>query len=167
MSKETRLHRSAQPFIEYLGRYRHDRGALAGLRGGLSESRRPRTWPLLGGFSEHVIGRRAYEMVAALWAYAPELTAEEGNMGDTLRRMITSKDAIESMEARFRRLLTCTKEEIPERVAPMVRMAQGKGQRIAYARLLSDLLWWNEQVRIEWARSFWQAQATGHVEEVA
>ncbi len=167
MSKENPLQKSAKPFVDYLNRYRHDRGALASLRGGLSESRRPRTWPLLGGFSEHIIGERAFEVVAALWATAPELTAEDGNIGETLRSLITSKEATESMEARFRRLLACTKEEIPERVAPTVRMAQGKGRRIAYARLLSDLLWWNEQVRIEWARSFWQAQATGHVAEVA
>lgn len=167
MSKEKPLHASAEPFVEYLARFRHDRGALAHLRGGLSQSRRPRTWPLLGGFSEKAIGHPAFEVVAALWATAPELATEDGNMGVTMRRLITSKEAAESMEARFRRLLACTKDEIPKRVAPMVRMAQGKGQRIDYARLLSDLLWWNEHVQIEWARSFWQAQATVHVGEVA
>lgn len=158
MSKEKPFHQSAQAFITYLGRYRNDRGALAHLRGGLSERRRPRAWPLLAGFSEKAIGCPAYEVVAALWAYAPELAADDGNMGQTLQNLVTSKEATASMEIRFRRLLACTKEEIAERVAPMVRMAQGKGQRIAYARLLTDLLWWNERVRIEWARSFWRAQ---------
>ncbi len=167
MSNERTFHQSAPAFINYLGRYRNDRGALAHLRGGLSESRRPRAWPLLGGFSEQAIGTPAYEVVAALWAYAPELAADDGNMGQTLRHLITSKEATASMEIRFRRLLACTKEEIPERVAPMVRMAQGKEQRIAYVRLLSDLLWWNERVRIEWARSFWRVQEGAVIGEVA
>lgn len=167
MSNKQPQHDMAKPFIEYLGRYKNDRGALAHLRGGLSESRRPRTWPLLGAFSERVVGNRPFEVVAALWAYAPEIYGETGNLGETLRRLITSKDASQSMDIRFRRLLSCSKEEIAERVAPMVRMALGKGERIDYTRLLSDLLWWGESVQIAWARSYWRVHEPTELEEVS
>lgn len=167
MSNQQPYHDMAKPFIDYLGRFKNDRGALAHLRGGISESRRPRTWPLLGGFSEKVIGNRPFEVVAALWANAPELDSEHGNMGETLRRLVSSKEASASMDIRFRRLLSCTREEIVERVAPMVRMAQGKGERIDYSRILSDLLRWGEFVQIAWARSYWQVNAPAEIKEVS
>ncbi|MCO5044034.1 MAG: type I-E CRISPR-associated protein Cse2/CasB [Kiritimatiellae bacterium] len=154
----------AKPFVEYLDRYKNDRGALAQLRGGLSDNLRPRTWPLLGGFAGKSIGDRRFEIVAALWAYAPELDADESNLGETIRAM-TGNGGEGSMDIRFRRLLSCSDEEITERVVPLVRMAQSKGVRIGYARLLFDLLWWGEKVRIAWARSYWRAQTPDELEE--
>ncbi|MBW7907314.1 MAG: type I-E CRISPR-associated protein Cse2/CasB [Kiritimatiellae bacterium] len=165
MSKFPPSHALAKPFVEYLDRYKNDRGALAHLRGGLSDNLRPRTWPLLGGFSgKSIIGDRRFEIVAALWAYSPELDVDEVNLGETIRAM-TGKGGEGSMDIRFRRLLSCSHEEITERVVPLVRMAQAKDVRIGYARLLSDLLWWGENVRIAWARSYWRVQAPDELEE--
>ncbi|MFA4945604.1 MAG: type I-E CRISPR-associated protein Cse2/CasB [Lentisphaeria bacterium] len=141
--------------MAFLQQYRNDRGALANLRGALSESRLPRAWPLLGGFP-NAIGDRAYETVAALWAIDPEAdTLAAGNLGDTLRHLVKEHN---SFELRFKRLLTCDAAEIAERVGPVVRAALAKGQRVNYTRLLSDLLWWKyERVKIEWATAFWGA----------
>jgi CRISPR type I-E-associated protein CasB/Cse2 len=142
---------SATRFLDYLQRYKTDRGALAALRGGLSDARRPDSWPLLGGFSRDAIGNRAFEIVAALWAYEPG-SVGDGNLGATLAGLRSEHN---TFEARFKRLLACDKDEIAERVVPVVRAAQAKGKRVNYAQLLSDLLHWNDRARTDWAKSFW------------
>ena len=43
-----RLDERAVRFMAYLRQFRNDRGALANLRGALSDARRQRAWPLLG-----------------------------------------------------------------------------------------------------------------------
>ena len=146
-----RLHNNAAPFIAFLQRYRNDRGALANLRGALSDARRPNAWPLLAGFPV-AIGNSAYETVAALWACDPDLDCANGCLGDTLARL---KGEHNAFEGRFKRLLTCDKSEIAERVAPVIRAAQTKGIRVNYTQLLSDLLWWGDEVKVRWAKSFW------------
>ncbi|MBN2450793.1 MAG: type I-E CRISPR-associated protein Cse2/CasB [Lentisphaeria bacterium] len=144
----------AARFLVYLQRYREDRGALAALRGILSEARRPRAWPLLGGFPG-AIGHRAFETVAGLWAAAPETATEDDRtLGDVLRAFTSEHGSI---EGRFLRLLACDRDEIPEHIVPLVRVVQAKGARLNYTQLLSDLLWWNERVIIEWAKAFWEA----------
>lgn len=152
---------TAVSFLSYLERYRRDRGALASLRGALSETRRPNAWPLLAGFKQ-AIGNRPYETVAALWASDVDLAASSGNLGETLAAVMRENN---SFEGRFKRLLTCDREEIAERVAPLVNAAQRKGVRVNYAQLLSDLLCWGDEVKVRWAQAFWgggdAAQAGG------
>ena len=143
----------ATSFLAYLQRYRQDRGALAHLRGGLSESRRPNAWPLLGGFPG-AIGSLPFEVVAALWAGGVELSADGGNLGNTLARLMKDHH---SFEGRFKRLLSCDRDKIAAHVAPVVRAAQAKGLRVNYTQLLSDLLCWGDDVRVRWARAFWGA----------
>lgn len=140
-------------FFSYLQRYRHDRRALAKLRGAVSDARRPNAWPLLGGFPG-AIGCRAFETVAALWADDAELADDAGNLGNTMAKLKTDNN---SFEGRFKRLLTCDRDEIAERVAPLVRAAQAKGKRVSYTQLLSDLLCWGDEVKVRWAEAFWGA----------
>lgn len=148
------IHPQAIAFIEYLQRYKTDRGALANLRGALSEARRPNAWPLLGGFPG-AIGNPAFETVAGLWAEKPESDGGNQNLGASLAKL---KSEHNSFEGRFKRLLTCDESEICERVAPIVRAAQAKGMAVGYAQLLSDLLCWkNGKPRVEWAKAFWGA----------
>ena len=151
-----KLHQNAAPFLTYLQRYRHDRGALANLRGALSDARRPNAWPLLAAFKE-AIGNSAFETIAALWAFNPELNVPAGNLGDILAKL---KGENSSFEGRFKRLLTCDRGELAVRVAPVVRAAQAKGLRVNYTQLLSDLLWWGEEVKVRWAKSFWEVSET-------
>jgi len=147
------FHDRAVSFMAFLKRYENDRGALANLRGALSDARRQRAWPLLGGFPG-AIGDSAFEMVAALWAGDPKSNvADAGNLGATLRRLAGD---LSTFEGRFKRLLTCdTREEVAVHVASVVRAAQAKGVKLDYTRLLSDLLWWGERVKVEWAQAFW------------
>jgi CRISPR type I-E-associated protein CasB/Cse2 len=149
----------AKGFMEYLRRYTKDRGARAHLRGGLSPARRPNAWPLLGRFPG-AIGNPAFEVVAGLWAAEPELDRNGGNLGDAAAKIRANHS---SFEGRFSRLLACDRAELPARVAPVVRAAQARGIPIDYARLLSDLLRWNESVRTEWATSFWSVEEPDEV----
>jgi CRISPR system Cascade subunit CasB len=159
--KTPKIHSQAVAFMQYLQRYKDDRGALANLRGALSDARRPNAWPLLAGFNG-AIGNAAFETAAALWAYDPELNTATGNLGKTASTLGGENN---SFEGRFKRLLSCDKDEIAERVVPIVRAAQAKGVSVNYTQLLSDLLWWNEQVRIEWAKSFWGSAELAAKEE--
>jgi CRISPR type I-E-associated protein CasB/Cse2 len=154
----------AVSFLSYLQRYRHDRGAMANLRGALSEARRPKAWPLLGGFAP-AIGNPVYETVAALWAITERRETEAGCLADTCRALAGTYDAKtgkfehDSFQSRFKRLLTCDRDEIAAHIGPVVRAAQAKGMHINYAQLLSDLLCWGrgDEVRVRWAKSFWGA----------
>ena len=83
-----------------------------------------------------------------------------GCLGDTLARLKTDNN---SFEGRFKRLLTCDRDEIAVRVAPIVRAAQAKGMSVNYTQLLSDLLWWGDIVKVEWAKAFWGAPADEEV----
>lgn len=157
-----KLHNNAAPFIAFLQRYRDDRGALANLRGALSDARKPNAWPLLAGFPT-AIGKAAYETVAALWAITDRHERADGSFADTCRDLAGKYDAKngkfehDSFQSRFKRLLTCDHDEIAERVAPVIRAAQTKGLRVNYIQLLSDLLLWGDEVKVRWAKAFWGA----------
>lgn len=152
----------ATSFLSYLERYRNDRGALAGLRGGISESRRPRAWPLLGGFKD-AIGNVAFETVAALWAADERGDVRGGCLGSTCRTLAgkydgkTGKFEHDTFQSRFKRLLSCDPDEIAARIVPIVLAAHAKEVPVDYARLLSDLVHWNDKVQTEWAKAFWGA----------
>lgn len=141
----------ATRFIGYLQQYRDNRGALADLRAAFSDGRRHRAWPLLGPYRD-AVGDKRHELVAALWAADPEGHAADRNMGATLRSLASENN---SFEGRFKRILTATRDEVPELVAPLVRAAQAKGGAVHYARLLSDLICWGDWVKAEWAKAFW------------
>ena len=141
----------AVSFLSYLQRYRKDRGAMANLRGALSDARRPNAWPLLAGFPD-AIGSPAFETVAALWASGADLSADGGNLGDTMAALMKGNN---SFEGRFKRLLTCDRDEIAAHVASAVRAGQAKGLGVNYTQLLSDVLCWGDDVKVRWARSFW------------
>src|SRR3972149_4752044 len=127
----------AVSFLAYLQRRcRDDRGALASLRGALSEARRPHAWPLLAGFN-HAIGHPAYETVADLGA-SSERQTQTGCLADTCRVLAgtydgkTGRFAHDSFQSRFKRMLTCDRSEIADHIAPVVRAAQAKDVPVNY-----------------------------------
>jgi CRISPR system Cascade subunit CasB len=97
------------------------------------------------------------ETIAGLYGYHP-VEAEGGNLGQTCRRL---KQENESFEARFLRLLGCGREEICERVRPVVLAARAKGIAVNYEQLYLDLVYWGGRVRERWAMEYW---AAGRVE---
>jgi CRISPR system Cascade subunit CasB len=142
---------AAGRLLTYLRQLKNDRGAMADLRCALSSARLPRAWPLLARVGG--IGDPRVETVAGLFAWHPEET-HQGNFGTTCR-LLAAKNT--SFEARFQRLLACDREEICERVRPVILAAKAKRIPINYDVLFADLCYWGDKVKARWAREYWGA----------
>jgi CRISPR system Cascade subunit CasB len=126
---------------------------MADLRCALSPAKRPRAWPLLGRVGG--IGNPRIETVAGLFAYHPEPT-DTGNLGTTCLRL---KKQNQSFDARFQRLLACDRDEICERLRPVILAAKAKGIPVNYQQLFTDLWYWSSRIKEQWAREYWEAGA--------
>jgi CRISPR type I-E-associated protein CasB/Cse2 len=93
------------------------------------------------------------EAVAGLFAYHSDET-QAGNLGTTCRHLATENN---SFDGRFRRLLSCDREEICERLRPVILAAKAKGIPINYEELYADLCYWGDNVKARWAREYWGA----------
>ena len=144
---------TAADVLTYLRRLRNDRGAMADLRCALTPARRARAWPLLARIGG--IDRPIYETVAGLFAYHPDETSR-GNIGTTCHRLAGENT---SFDGRFRRLLSCERDELCERLRPVVLAARAKGIPVNYEELFADLFYWGDQVKARWAREYWGAPA--------
>ncbi len=147
--------------LAYLRQLKNDRGAMADLRCALSATKLPRAWPLLARVGG--IGNPRIEAVAGLFAYHPD-EAHEGNLGTTCLRL---KGQSESFDARFRRLLACDRDEICERLRPVVLAARAKGIPVNYEELFADLCYWGDNVKARWAREYWGATEASESAAVA
>jgi CRISPR system Cascade subunit CasB len=101
------------------------------------------------------IGNSRMEVIAGLFAYHPDET-DEGNLGTTFRRL---KEENDSFEARFVRLLACDYDEICDRLRPVILAAKAKGIVVNYERLFTDLSYWGDRVKADWAREYWGVPA--------
>jgi CRISPR system Cascade subunit CasB len=141
--------RIAAVVLAYLRKLKDDRGAMAELRRALNPAQRHRAWPLLAGVDG--IGEPRIEAVAGLFAYHPDET-HDGNLGTTCRRLSGENN---SFDARFRRLLVCDRDEICDRLRPVILAAKAKGIAVNYEKLLADLFFWGDRVQTDWARQYW------------
>jgi CRISPR system Cascade subunit CasB len=142
---------TAAEVLAFLRQLRDNRGAMADLRCALNPALRARAWPLLARVGG--IGRPIHETVAGLFAYHPE-EVNTGNLGTTCRRLAAENS---SFDARFRRLLSCEREELGDRLRPVVLAARAKGIPINYEDLFADLVYWGDHVKARWAREYWGA----------
>lgn len=145
-----------------------DRGLMADLRCALVESRKHRAWPALHRLGVDVTNREA-AVVAALYATHP--VEGQGNFGATCRMIQRCRGDAQSddnkltpIERRFLHLLAAEKgDELHQRVTRMVLLAKSHDVAVNYERLETDLRFWNDRKKIEWAGSFWTADAAGNV----
>lgn len=142
---------SAAKVLSYLRQLRNDRGAMADLRCAVNPARHARAWPLLARVGG--IGRPIHETVAGLFAHHPDET-HTGNIGTTCRLLAGENN---SFDGRFRRLLTCDRDEIGERLRPVILAAKAKGIPVNYEELFADLCYWGDKVKARWAREYWGA----------
>lgn len=139
----------ATRLLAYLRQLKHNRGAMADLRCALNPTKLPRAWPLLARVGG--IGNPHIEIVSGLFAYHPD-ESHTGNLGTTCLRL---KGQNESFDARFRRLLSCDRNDICERLRPVIFTAKAKGIPVNYEELFSDLCYWGDHVKARWAREYW------------
>jgi CRISPR system Cascade subunit CasB len=137
---------AATRLLAWLRQFKNDRGAMADLRCALNPTKLPRSWPLLARVGG--IGNARIETVAGLFAYHPD-ESHSGNLGATCLAL--------KAETRFRRLLACDRDEICERLRPIILAAKAKGIPVNYEQLFADLCYWSPSVKARWAQEYWSA----------
>ncbi|HEY9167072.1 MAG TPA: type I-E CRISPR-associated protein Cse2/CasB [Candidatus Kryptonia bacterium] len=146
--------------LERLRKHKDDRGMMANLRCVLVDSKKHRAWPALSRLGVP-INDSVLPFVAGLFATHPEETSN-GNFGSTCkeierRRNETSADEskLTPTERRFQHLLASERDEVQVRVQRMVLVAKSQGVPVNYERLVTDLKYWNDRAKTEWASAFW------------
>lgn len=143
---------------------RHDRGAMAALRRGLSPATVMDAWPVVSRLGGDIgpPGESVFVDIAALFATHPA-ESQARNFGDTCRAIATdAKGAlIDTHERRFRRLLASdSPADLAGQLRTWVRLAAGRGVGVNYESLFADLWnwpWYADDIRVQWARSFWRS----------
>ncbi len=164
-NKPTPKERAAE-FVGALRRSREDRGKLAALRRGLTDNPQLHVdaWPVIARLGGD-IGHPAFVATAALYASHPA-ESKARDFGETCRRIAQGggNDIAESFDRRFRRLLACDSvDNLIGQLRSWVRLATNKGVGVNYESLFADLWnwrWYADDIRVKWAKSFWQSGET-------
>lgn len=165
--------RRAEELVSTLERWHGEgnRGPLAKLRRGLSETARHEARFVLGQyFGPEAVGNIVCETVAGCFALYPiEKRPAVGNFGATMRLAMGDRMRKEDeTHARFRRLLACnTQEEICRHIPHAVRLAKAREAPVDYRRLFVDLWWWGDRVKIEWTKAYWETPPEAEISELA
>ena len=150
-----------QRFLAHLGDLTNDRGVMADLRHGLSKTTEYRAWPHVAPWCrlDHERERRIWLTVAAGFAIHQQ-TAPTGNMGAVMRALATGggrgAEGLATFDARFRRFLSCSSPtEVCDHLGGVLRAAERNGVAVNFAQLFTDLVYWNDRVKVEWATEYW------------
>ncbi|HCC53513.1 MAG TPA: type I-E CRISPR-associated protein Cse2/CasB [Desulfobulbaceae bacterium] len=159
--------------IERLRKHKDDRGMMANLRCILVDTKKHRAWPALNRLGVEINNEVAAH-VAGLYATHPEETSA-GNFGSTCKAIEQKRgdkrsddSKLTSTERRFQQLLTAERGgELNDRVLRMVLMAKSQGVPVNYVQLETDLKFWSDRTKTEWATTFWTQGAASTPEEEA
>ena len=151
-----------------------ERGTLAELRRGLSETTQDQAWehliPYCSDFDTNAAHRAAWCAVGGLAALlAPDgLISNEpwNNLGTTMRTIAKGDEgdeakALKTFEPKFRRLLSCGDTiSLCELVVGIGRTAAMKGVSVNPRALFWDLWNWDdldkrEEIRLKWAKQYY------------
>ncbi|MGR3174806.1 MAG: type I-E CRISPR-associated protein Cse2/CasB [Candidatus Scalindua sp.] len=157
----------AKRLIKSLEKRKEDRGVMADLKRGFSETTEDRSWPYISQWGCNIVKnneRLVYQTVSAAYAYSKGNTGE-GNMGTVCRNLAMGssqgKKGLASFEARFRRLLTCSSvNELSGHLVGIIRAAAAKNIAINFEQLFSDLWWWSysDKSKLQWASEYWKTE---------
>jgi CRISPR system Cascade subunit CasB len=157
--------------LERLRKYKEkdDREMMANLRCVLVDSKKHRAWPALNRLGVE-INNDNLSYIAGLYATHPEHNPSTGNFGTTCKLVMKQRDQrtddkLTPTERRFQHLLTATRDEVYGRVLRMVLLAKSEGIPVNYEKLESDLHFWGECIKTEWATTFWTNKLTDAQEE--
>ncbi len=143
-----------------------DRGVMADLKRGFSETTADRSWPYLAKWGCNIVNdreRQIYQLVSASYAVTKGLNINNGNMGDVCRRLAMGdnrgEDGLKSFDARFRRLLTCSsRDELCKHLTGIIKAAATKNIAINFRQLFKDLWYWSDITRLQWASVYWKVE---------
>lgn len=159
--------------IERLRKYKDDRGMMANLRCILVDNKKHRAWPALNRLGVE-INNDVSSYIAGLFATHPE-EVPTGNFGATCKTIELQRgdkrgddNKLTPTERRFQHLLTAERgAELYNRVLRMVIMAKAQGVPVNYEKLETDLKFWTDRTRTEWATAFWTQGVAPATEEGA
>ena len=117
------------------------------------------------GAWEHLIGYCNIEFEAERLSFAfigaaiarnrPDADCADIGFGQTFRSICSNDDDKEREMRRFRRLIACdTIHELLPILRPILNYLASKGAKIGYAKLLNDLLCWNQKIALTWTVQF-------------
>ena len=159
--------------IDRLRKRKDDRGLMANLRCLVVDNKKHRGWPALNRLGVS-INDYVSAYIAGLFAIHSEETSN-GNFGMTCKSIEDRRDErdksgddikLTPTERRFQHLLAAEKgDELYRRVLRMVLMAKSQEVRVNYEQLETDLRFWSDRVRTEWAASFWTPKVSAATEE--
>jgi len=137
---------------------------MANLRCILVANKRHRAWPALHrlGIS---IDDKTTSFIAGLFATHPYDSNESKNFGVTCKAIQAKRDErhgddlkLTPTERRFQHLLAAERQEIDDRILRMVLLAKSQNIPVNYTQLRSDLHYWNDQKKNQWATAFWSQE---------
>ena len=150
---------------------RNDRGALAALRRGASETTRHLAWPVVrqcGGDLRHP----AWTAIGAAFAFYPQpegSTDRASNFGATCFALAdsTRNDGKSAFDSRFRRVLgSDSVDDLAKwivQIAKRAKTAKPWPAPVNYEELLTAMLFWDardgalrERIRRDWSTAYWQ-----------
>jgi CRISPR system Cascade subunit CasB len=163
---ETEAHRNR--LVDHLAglAQREDRATLALLRGTLHEGRRLDGLPIVLPFvtAQDRFRDRAEDdalLLAGLFALHPE--PGPYSLASALRIVSQTSD---SVELRFRALLSASREDLPAHLRHAVSLVAGHGIALDYRDLHAAIRFWgSDRTRRQWARAFWTPDHTGETTE--
>lgn len=150
-------------FVErVISRLKTDNGFRAAMTRADHEATAPQAWRFLlelgNADLENDSERQAFALVGA--AMARERT--EGNGTQSLGRALfcckaDPKEADDSVERRLRRILACeNRSELIAVLRQIIRYVQkAEKVRLDYERLLCDILYFSDRVKVQWAKDYY------------
>ncbi len=163
--------------LDRLRKHKDDRGMMANLRCILVESKKHRAWPALNRLGV-AIDNDVAAFVAGLFATHPDGDSDAvKNFGATCKQIERLRDDegsasgetkmrnLTPTERRFQHLLAADRGEVRERVKRIVLIAKSQGVPVNYSQLETDLRFWTERTKIEWAAAFWTPGTVPALEE--
>jgi CRISPR system Cascade subunit CasB len=146
---------------------------MANLRCILVDNKKHRAWPALNRLGV-AIENDVAAFVAGLFATHPDVTTV-GNFGATCKSIEQKRgdkrgddNKLTPTERRFQHLISAERgDELNNRILRMVLMAKSQGVPVNYEKLETDLKYWSDRTRTEWATAFWTSGVATATEEVA
>lgn len=124
---------------------------LATLRGGISEARLQRTWPLLAPFGGVGTGYKASIVQLVAWSYAVTPKTADYNFGEACRKL----GNIGTAERYFSMLMDSDGHGAVSRLPQLIMHLKSKGIGLNHKELYSSLLLWGPVTKSKWGKSYW------------
>ena len=157
--------------LERLDKCKENRGLMANLRCVLVANKKHRAWPALHRLGVPV-DKKIPAFIAGLFATHPQNTSKESNFGNSClaiqkaRKERPGDDSkLTPTERRFQHLLAAERSELPARVLRLILMVKSESIPVNYTRLQTDMTYWGDRVKQEWASSFWAQEGEARKED--